>query len=527
MPPKRSVLDRSDEDTDKDDRKTKRQKVLPYRSKIERMIDDWLDLLQPATDEPLRKFNKREDKEDRDGVVPLNMRILKIDLEEMQKVKDVKTLDAKFKEMDSCLEQSQIQFEDYINDAAKDGEEVHKRAIKHLNGSIRAIQKARQRLPGIKPPPPEYATARNWADSQQLLNPMLCMRPVKCRGLPIFLLHGVFAQYLSLGKQPLPVTREARIALQVARTLCNTMGDYFDEESTRKTTLFRTIKPLFARWMAGNGIMSQETTETEGAILERGIPMVLTEIKNGKESGDAYMQASRRYEVHTEALREQDPDFLACGAPTFLCCLNGEFDSILNGKHITNITRADDELRIAGAFKVGEQVVVEPLSCDLLYPDSFPDGKIIQLAQHLFALYSCFKTLERVITMYGCPRVFSEVLNTETNQNEKLEFKKLLKEHWETSIGTIDYLNLLFDATLGGTKVFAKVVLRPYGKEVHARLASRQMAPQLYGTSDVHGIASVVVMQLLDDWITLFDYRENWRRDGIEEEPRTRLLKRV
>jgi hypothetical protein len=121
--------------------------------------------------------------------------------------------------------------------------------------------------------------------------------------------------------------------------------------------------------------------------------------------------------------------------------------------------------------------------------------------------------------------VFPKVLNTKSNQEEHLEFTKLRKDLWQTGDGTIDYLNLIFDANLSGTKVLAKVVLRPYGKNVHAHLAAQDMAPRLYGTSDVLDIASVVVMQLLEDgWITLFNYNKRWRRD---ESCRERLFKRL
>ncbi|PVF96185.1 hypothetical protein CPB86DRAFT_816556 [Serendipita vermifera] len=450
-----------------------------------------------------------------------------MEFEELQAAKDIKTLDAKLKDIDSYLKLRQDGYQRYITKA--EGEEVQALAEGGLSDAIFRIQKARDQLPDIKdtllrkPPPSEYAIARNWADLQQLPNPMLCMRPVECRGLPIFLLHSVFAQYCSLSKKMLPATREAGIALQVARTLCNTMGNYFDGESPRRTAFIQAIEPLFSRWMTINEATAQgikASTRTDASILEKekGVVMVLTEIKNGKVTGDAYMQASRGYEINTETLKEKHRDFLACGAPTFICCLE------------------DEELRIAGAFKDGEQVVVEALSYDLMSPDSREDGRTIQLAQHLFALYSCLETLveeiaEPVLPLTnapGCPRVFSEVRNTETDQNEQLQFKKLRKDFWQTTSGTIDYLNLIFDANLGGKNVLAKVVLRPYGKDVHAHLAAQHMAPRLYGTGDVQGIASVVVMQLLEDgWITLFDYRKNWHPDGIQEDRRSRLLERL
>jgi hypothetical protein len=66
-------------------------------------------------------------------------------------------------------------------------------------------------------------------------------------------------------------------------------------------------------------------------------------------------------------------------------------------KYIDDRIHADEVLRIAGAFKDGKQIVVEPLSHSLLYPDSRPDGRIMQLAQQLFALYSCVEIITRCI----------------------------------------------------------------------------------------------------------------------------------
>ena len=58
-------------------------------------------------------------------------------------------------------------------------------------------------------------------------------------------------------------------------------------------------------------------------------------------------------------------------------------------------------------------------------------------------------------------------------------------------------------------EVLAKVVFPSYNKDVHAHLAAQHIAPQLYGTSDLHDLASMAVMELLkDDWTTLFHYRK-------------------
>jgi len=177
-----------------------------------------------------------------------------------------------------------------------------------------------------KPPPSEYAKARRWADLQSLPNPMLCMRPVICRGLPVFLLHSVFATYISLSKEPLPATSEARVALQAARALCNTMSNYFTGESDRRDAFLQAVKPLFSLWVTTKEATSEGatvSTRTDTTISINGTIMVFIEIKSGKNNGDAYMQASRGYEIATEELTKGNPNWLAHGAPTFICCLDG------------------------------------------------------------------------------------------------------------------------------------------------------------------------------------------------------------
>ena len=159
---------------------------------------------------------------------------------------------------------------------------------------------------------------------------MLCMRPVKCRGLPIFLFHHIFAQYISLSKEALPATPKARTALQVAKVLCNTMGNHFDDEVARRGAFLQALSLLFGQWTMAKEVTAQGTTastRTGTTISVNEIVMVLIEVKNGK-NGDAYMQASRGYELTTESLTEKNPTFLSRGAPTFIACLNGSSRSI-------------------------------------------------------------------------------------------------------------------------------------------------------------------------------------------------------
>jgi hypothetical protein len=69
-----------------------------------------------------------------------------------------------------------------------------------------------------------------------------------------------------------------------------------------------------------------------------------------------------------------------------------------------------------------------------------------------------------------------------------LEFSRLRKDLWGTQNRCIDYMNLIFDATLGGVNVLAKVVTRSYGVGVHAHLAAQRMAPQLLPLSPLFGL---------------------------------------
>ena len=391
---------------------------------------------------------------------------------------------------------------------------------------------------------------------QERANPILCMRPVKCRGLPIFLLHPVFAKYLSLSKGELPATREATSAVHVARELCHTMGNAFDHENDRRDAFFNAIRPLFSPWATSKEVSAQGatvSTRTDMTISANGTSMVLIEIKNGKE-GDGYMQASRGYEVVTEELAQNKQKFVHHGAPMFICCLSGQSRFTLDRRCIPDMVHTDEELRIAGAFKDGEQAVVEPLSYNLLYPDFRQGGRMMQVAQTLFALYSCLEDIAKEINRYGisspgyyiflrsklpspeppsvyapsCPRVFSTIRNPATNQDQPLEFIQLRKDLWDTDDETVNYLNLIYEANFAREKVLAKVVPCSYGTNVHTHLAAKSMAPRLYATSNLHDLVSVVVMELLKDgWTTLYNYRENTYPDGIPEESRTRLLGRM
>ena len=72
MSRKRPVLE-EDTDTSGNGREVKKQKTLPRRGKVEAAMEEFLDLLRPATDKSLSKFNSKEEQQGRVGIVPIDI----------------------------------------------------------------------------------------------------------------------------------------------------------------------------------------------------------------------------------------------------------------------------------------------------------------------------------------------------------------------------------------------------------------------------------------------------------------------
>ena len=81
----------------------------------------------------------------------------------------------------------------------------------------------------------------------------------------------------------------------------------------------QAIDPLFSQWIT----TKEATSRNDVTISVNGIVLVLIEIKN-ERGRDEYMQASRAYEVITEAIPEKISRLLARGAPIFISCLNSQ-----------------------------------------------------------------------------------------------------------------------------------------------------------------------------------------------------------
>ena len=143
MPPKRLFSDRPVEDTNEDDRGIKKRRTLKS------VMEGFKETLSPVTSKSLAKFNTREKRENRRGVVGLDTLVLEWDLEELVVAKDTNALNAKLDEIDTCLAIKQDVFRGYINGAREKGDLVYKHVVGTLDDLVERIEVARKQLPGM------------------------------------------------------------------------------------------------------------------------------------------------------------------------------------------------------------------------------------------------------------------------------------------------------------------------------------------------------------------------------------------
>jgi hypothetical protein len=151
MSAKRPISDRPDEDVEEDDREVKRQKIIPHQSKLETVLKEFLDCVTPASPKSLSDFNEKEQAENRRGVPPIDIILLKMELKDLQVAKDTETLDAGLNRIGSNLENLQKVYDNYITEVVAKADEVKVQVRPALSDVILGIQRARKKLSGIFP----------------------------------------------------------------------------------------------------------------------------------------------------------------------------------------------------------------------------------------------------------------------------------------------------------------------------------------------------------------------------------------
>jgi hypothetical protein len=141
MAPSLLVPDHPDKDTGEDNQEVKKQKTLPHWGKRLPVIEGFLDGLSSAS-ESVTKFNKEENRANRNGLKPIHMGRLK-------KALDVNALDAKLNEIDSYLADVRAVYVDYIDRIATEDENVQREVKLSLGDITWEVQELREQLPGI------------------------------------------------------------------------------------------------------------------------------------------------------------------------------------------------------------------------------------------------------------------------------------------------------------------------------------------------------------------------------------------
>ena len=153
--PKRLISDRPVEDTNEDDQGVKKRKTRHIKS----VMEDFIELLNPATSESLADFNTWLRRENRRGVVGLDAFVLEWHLKKLAAATDAEAMDAKINKIDTTLSMHLGAFRGYINRVEDDV--VYSSVAETLDEPIKCIELARKQLPGM---PPYWVNCHRKAD---------------------------------------------------------------------------------------------------------------------------------------------------------------------------------------------------------------------------------------------------------------------------------------------------------------------------------------------------------------------------
>ncbi|PVG02114.1 hypothetical protein CPB86DRAFT_822985, partial [Serendipita vermifera] len=365
----------------------------------------------------------------------------------------------------------------------------------HLNELYRA-----QNAP---PSASTYANTSHWHYWQDQKTAVFNLRPKKNQGLPLCILHPVFARFVSNYGNSLPNDSRVAIFDYVAHTLCSSMSEKFTDDTQRTARFLDDIEPLLSGFETQVSIVSNHRLDASSSQADVALDgIILGQIKHEASSGDPYMHISRCYQaqVHNYLARKVRND----GFPHLLICILGPI------------------LFVSGGFLDGEQTIVEPLTEPCLMLPDYLERRQRHLARILYATTEAFESLKleraRLFSrsspgIEGTPRIYPSFSDFK-GQSHTLKFVKRLDSGYFLSSPQ----NLLFLAKSSmdsNIKVLVKLVKpRHYGIDVHRILAQSGLAPDLFGRAEVEGSFTAIVMEYLDPshgWATLFQYAKTHR----------------
>ncbi|KAG8946581.1 hypothetical protein FRC04_011559 [Tulasnella sp. 424] len=345
-------------------------------------------------------------------------------------------------------------------------------------------------------PPSAFARCSHWVRQQKGPAFINCLRPPERSGLPLNLLHPLFAEFLDLieGSPPDGSDPKFILAERVAIELCQEMPRHFDTEGNRLDEFERIVTRLFEEI----GSFSKEFPVGSGRadlVLKMSFPVGAVLIGEGRNEpggscGDPYMQVVASYDAWARQVK-QTPRIDA-GCPCFVFCVDGP--NILFG----------------GGFRDNGVSVVEPLSGWCVMMPHVQLKREQTLARHLYALSSCLMDQSKFLkalpsrTAY-CPRIYDAFIRLDSRERVLLEFIEPFKNPWRRRRGVFDLLfHALAKEKTGNdlpakeSSVLVKVPIgSAYGLEPHVLAASAGFAPRLLGTASIPGAPVIYVMELL------------------------------
>ncbi|PVF95586.1 hypothetical protein CPB86DRAFT_799625 [Serendipita vermifera] len=197
----------------------------------------------------------------------------------------------------------------------------------------------------------QYADPTVWPKWQGKEAGILNLRPSTNQGLPLSILHSIFARFRATLHQQL----SGVAAMQAAHNLCVKMPDAFETEKRRRE-VFMDYSDLERHPSTADLVLSYRTSDVLVGVcdLECG-------------TGDAYMRISRVYQAWVNRLKDHKSSELAHGVPLILICVMGPV------------------FIVSGGFFDGDSVLVEPLAQPCLMLPDYHHQRQSQLASVLHA----------------------------------------------------------------------------------------------------------------------------------------------
>lgn len=161
-----------------------------------------------------------------------------------------------------------------------------------------------------------YGRPSVWAYFQNKPTAILCSCPAEKRGLPICLFDPIFSHFGNDWNAPLPPTRTAVTAWDVAGDLCTEMSTFFETKLEMSTVFDGCFQPIVPELTCQKDVRVGLAT-VDRVYSYRGTPILMREdqLKHDPDHY-AHMSLYRKYQIQADLQRKE-------GMPMILLCVIG------------------------------------------------------------------------------------------------------------------------------------------------------------------------------------------------------------